>query len=180
MKYLEIKNESGLKIPFNKWIKEIKRDIDRIPKDRYPIHVIVSISEYDEEQDHFEHSKFVPDENTMHIKIIPKTTLRQIKWSFMHEFRHFMQKNIPELEMATHNQEDSIELKKLIDRIKPLNDDDFYEAFHDILPMESDAIIYATDHSGMNYKKHPLKDTIPQYIDNNKKENNSEEEETRN
>ena len=180
MKYLKVKNESGLEIPFDKWMKEIRRDADRIPKDRYPIFVTVSVSDYDEEEDHYEHSKFIPEENTMQIKIIPETTLRQIKWSFMHEFRHFMQKNIESINIATHDMEDTIELKKLIDRIKPLNDADFYEAFHDIDPRESDAIVYATEKAGANFKKHPLKQTIPQYIDNDKKEDNSEEEKTGN
>ncbi len=168
MKYLKITNNTGLKIPFDKWLKEVQDDVDRIDKKHYPINVIVSNSEYDEEQEHFEHSKFTPEENKMQIKVIPNSTLRQIKWSFMHEFRHFMQKHIKELNIATHDREDTVELKKLIDKIKPLSDDDFYEAFHDILPMESDACTYATTNSGADFRKHPLKDTIPQYFGDNK------------
>lgn len=171
MKILDIDNKTGLKIPLEDWIKEIQSDVDRIDKSKYPIKVIISNSEYDEEKNHWEHSSFKPGEEIIVIKVVPNTTLRQIKWSFMHEFRHFMQKNIPEIKLATHNMEDIDSLKELINKIKELDDDDFYEAFHDIFPMEFDAIQFATEKVGKNFRKHPLKDTIPQYI-NGEKENN--------
>ena len=172
MIYFKYKNKTDINVPFKQWISEIKLDLEKVDKSCYPITVIFDYSDYDEEEEHYKYSHFVPDENLMEIFILPGASEDEIKWSFMHEFRHFMQRNMPEIYAATFDNNDNLVLKNLVARIKDLTDSDFYDTFHDFLPHESDAVCYATEKVGKNYRKHPLRIGIKKYIDNNDNESN--------
>jgi len=176
MIYFKYKNKTDLEIPFKQWVSEIKLDLLKIDKSCFPITIIIDKSDYDEDKDHYKYSHFVPDDNLMEIFVLPGASLDEIKWSFMHEFRHFMQRNMPEIYAATFDNNDNIVLKDLVARIKELNSDDFYDTFHDLLPHESDAIVYATEKVGKNYRKHPLKIGIKKYIDNDEHNDDPETE----
>jgi hypothetical protein len=167
MIYFKLKNETNIDISFNDWVKKIKDDVMRIDKSNYPITVIFKYSHYDEDEEHYKYSHFVSDDNLIEVFVLPGATEDEIQWSFMHEFRHFMQRNIPELYNAVFKDNDNLKLKNLVSRIKELDDDDFYDAFHDFLPHENDAVVFATEKVGKNYRKHPLSIGIKKYIDNN-------------
>jgi hypothetical protein len=164
MKRIIVYNKTRIKIPIEKWFDEIKDDAETIDDECYPLKVIVTTAEYDKEKGHHERSHFIPNDNVLHLKITPGSTLREIKWSFMHEFRHFMQRNKSLLRNATHEDIDLVELKALIDRIKVLDFEQFYDTFHDLFPFESDAITYATQKAGKNFRKHPLQKGILKYL----------------
>lgn len=179
MVYFKYKNNTDIEIPLQEWMQDIESDLKRIDESKYPITLYIEKSEFNEEKNHYKYSNFKPGENKITIHILPGTDLDEIKWSFMHEFRHFMQINIPELYEATFKNNDKLQLKQIVDNIKQLSEDDFYDMIHDSLPYESDAIRFATEKVGKNYRKHPLKLKIKQYLGdviNDKEEKNSMEQ----
>ena len=165
MIYFKYKNNTDIEIPLKEWMDQIKEDLKKIDDDKYPITLFIENASFDEEKNHYLYSNFSPSKNKIVIHILPGTDLDEIKWSFMHEFRHFMQLNIPSLYEATFKNNDKTQLKKIVDQIKELNNEDFYDLIHDSLPYENDAIVYATMQVGKNYRKHPLNIKIKQYIE---------------
>lgn len=168
MTFLKIKNNTDLDIPIDKWFKEIKNEALKVDKSYYPVNVIISYSKYDKDNYEYERSSYNIDKNLMNIKVVPNNSdkiLDKIKWSFLHEFRHFMQHHIDSLRAATLENNDNLDLKSIIDRIKELNDEDFYQMFHDTLVHESDAIVFATERVGKNFRKHPLRIMIKKYFE---------------
>jgi hypothetical protein len=164
MKNVRITNLSDIEIPIDEWLRQLRPHYKRIPEEAFPLLIIFKDAKFDEKKGYHERSHYSIQDKKIVVNIDPEKNLDKIKWSFMHEFRHFMQLHIEELFAATFGDNDVEDLKTFVNKIHELDDDAFYDTFHDMLPFETDAIVFATEMTGKNFRKHKLRDGIKRYI----------------
>lgn len=84
------------------------------------------------------------------IEVCSSMSLEELNWTFMHEFRHHMQKD-PLLKAQLMNP-DREQLIKILQSYGKLTRKEVLEKFHDLMPEEIDANIFATEIMGYIFK----------------------------
>ena len=117
----------------------VEKTIDILP---YPISVIICPSS--------KSNAWYVGKPEIIIEVAPSMTFEELNWTFMHEFRHHMQKE-PLLKAQLMNP-DREQLIKILQSHGKLTRKDTLEKFHDVMPEEVDANAFATEIMGYIFK----------------------------
>lgn len=83
---------------------------------------------------------------TFHIGSEYKPTVKEVMWMLLHEFRHKIQYNVSSVRSCIYNEN----LEKAYDAL-PYTEDSVNHVFHELLPYEVDANIFAFELMGLDY-----------------------------
>lgn len=143
IKFLKVKNSTKLKLPIDLWQEILHPYVEKtINILIYPISVIFRAAS--------KNNAWYTAKPEIIIEITPSMTLEELNWTFMHEFRHHMQED-PLLNAQLMNS-DREQLIRILQSYGKLTRKEVLEKFHDLMPEEIDANIFATEIMGYVFK----------------------------